>query len=80
VGIIYNSAFTGTSPNGLQFRTNGNIPRMVLSKDGFLNVGPGLNEDYRVRIDHNGELGLDIAGNSTDWELFAGKQRFKSFC
>lgn len=71
-GIVYNSLFTGTSANGLQFRTNGNVPRMVLSKDGFLNVGPGLNEDYRVRIDHNGELGLDIAGNATDWEIFAG--------
>jgi len=72
-GIVYNSSFTGTSSNGLQFRTNGNVPRMVLSKDGFLNVGPGLNEDYRIRLDHSSALGFDIANSSknTDWEFFA---------
>ena len=69
-GIIYNNPAT---LNGLQFRTNGNTTRMVLNKDGFLNVGAGVNEDYRVRIDHRDALGLDIANSlaGTDWEIFA---------
>ncbi len=80
-GIIYNSSFTGTSSNGLQFRTNGNIPRMVLSKDGFLNVGPGLNDDYRIRLDHSSALGFDIANSSknTDWEFFASTSGLNLF-
>ena len=74
-GIIYNSGFTSPTLNGLQFRTNGNIPRMVLTSEGKLGIGqtlsPGL---YRVRIDHGGATGgLDIASTviGTDWELLA---------
>jgi hypothetical protein len=72
-GIIYNSTFASPALNGLQFRTNGNFPRMILNKDGLLNVGPGKNDDYRVRIDNRDVLGLDIANSAanTDWEIFA---------
>jgi hypothetical protein len=44
---------------------------MILNKDGLLNVGPGKNDDYRVRIDNRDVLGLDIAnsGANTDWKF-----------
>lgn len=73
-GIFYNNPFSPGAQNGLQFRTNGNITRMVLTDEGMLNVGPGSNDDYRLFVNHSGELGLDIAnsGLGTDWELFAG--------
>lgn len=35
-GIVYN---TGSNLNGLQFRTNGNIPRMVVSNTGNVGIG-----------------------------------------
>ena len=38
-GIIYNSAFQGSAPNALQFRTNGNFPRMVLTAEGNVGIG-----------------------------------------
>jgi len=38
-GIIYNSAFQGSAPNALQFRTNSNLPRMVLTAGGNLGIG-----------------------------------------
>src|SRR5687768_17039291 len=38
-GIIYNNV---TNPNGLQFRTNGNTTRMVISNTG--NVGIGITD------------------------------------
>jgi len=38
-GIIYNSAFQGSAPNALQFRTNGNFPRMVLTAAGQVGIG-----------------------------------------
>lgn len=38
-GIIYNNAFQGSAPNALQFRTNGNFPRMVLTAEGNVGIG-----------------------------------------
>ncbi|HEY6976728.1 MAG TPA: tail fiber domain-containing protein [Chitinophagaceae bacterium] len=38
-GIIYNSSFAGGTPNALQFRTNGNTPRMVLTGAGNVGIG-----------------------------------------
>jgi hypothetical protein len=38
-GIIYNSSFAGGTPNALQFRTNGNFPRMVLTGAGNVGIG-----------------------------------------
>lgn len=75
-GIVYNSF---GSSNGLQFRTNGNVKRMALTKDGFLNIGPSANEDYIVQINQNGALGLDLLGNGTDWEFFAGSAGLSLF-
>lgn len=75
-GIVYNSF---GSSNGLQFRTNGNVTRMALTRDGFLNIGPSANEDYMVQINHNGNLGLDLVGNATDWEIFAGSTGLNLF-
>ena len=37
-GIVYNNA---SSPNGLQFRTNGNITRMIMSNIGDIGIGIG---------------------------------------
>lgn len=74
-GIVYNSGNT----NALQFRTDANITRMTLTKDGFLNVGPSANEDYMVQINHNGNLGLDLVGNGTDWEFFAANEGLQLF-
>lgn len=71
-GIIYNSG----SPRGFQFRTGGNITRMVLTKEGRLNVGSAADPSiYTLRVDETAtEFGLDIADptQGTDWELFAG--------
>jgi hypothetical protein len=76
-GIIYNSGFFGTAPKGLQFRTNGNIPRMVITSEGKVAVGPTLDPSiYRMKIDHagNGGFGIDFAnsGKNSDWEFFVG--------
>ena len=51
-GIIYNS---GRAANGLDFRTNGNVTRMVLTDDGSLNIGNqnGAN-GYRLAV--NGKI------------------------
>ena len=38
-GIVYNSAFQGSAPNALQFRTNGNFPRMILTAGGNVGIG-----------------------------------------
>jgi len=38
-GIIYNSGFLGSAPKALQFRTNGNFPRMVLTAEGNVGIG-----------------------------------------
>lgn len=74
-GIIYNSQFSGTKPNGMQFRTNGNIPRMVLTSEGKLALGPSLDPSiYRMKVDLANAFGFDIANSTfgTDWEIFAG--------
>jgi hypothetical protein len=64
-GIIYSSG------NDLQFRTNGNINRMILDRDGNLGIGadPG---DYKTKISHTSALGIDIENESSgdDWELY----------
>jgi len=83
-GIIYNSSFFGTKPDALQFRTNGNIPRMVLTSEGKLALGPTLDPSiYRMRIDHsgNGGFGFDLANSAskTDWEFFAGNSGLSLF-
>jgi hypothetical protein len=39
-GIVYNNTDPGPgTPNGLQFRTNGNTTRMVLTSSGFAGIG-----------------------------------------
>lgn len=80
-GIIYNSTFASSAKKGLQFRTNGNFPRMELDSNGLLNVGPLSNDDYRVRVDHRDVLGFDIANSSknTDWEFFADNNGLELF-
>lgn len=67
-GIIYNSS---SNFNGLQFRTNGNITQMTLTKDGNLGVGTSDPLPYKTKISH-GSFGLDIERTSTgdDWEFF----------
>ncbi|MEP7144678.1 MAG: tail fiber domain-containing protein, partial [Ferruginibacter sp.] len=66
-GIVYNNS---TNPNGLQFRNNGNITSMVLSKDGNLGVGTSTPTKYKAKISH-GNFGLLLENSSTseNWEL-----------
>ena len=83
-GIVYNSAFFGTKPKALQFRTNGNIPRMVLTSEGKLALGASLDPSiYRMRIDHsgNGGFGIDFANPpiNSDWEFFVGNSGLSLF-
>ncbi|MEO6720240.1 MAG: tail fiber domain-containing protein [Ferruginibacter sp.] len=66
-GIVYNNS---TNPNGLQFRANGNITNMVLSKDGNLAVGTATPTKYKAKINH-GNFGLLLQNSFTseNWEL-----------
>jgi hypothetical protein len=54
-GILYNSSST---PNGLQFRTNGNVIRMSLSNTGNLGIGT-TNPVSKLHI-RNGNSGADL--------------------
>jgi hypothetical protein len=72
-GIIYNSAGT---PKGLQFRTNGNIPWMILTQEGKLGLhtDPG---DYSLRIRQTNNVHcLDLLNELTgnDWNFFVDNQ------
>lgn len=76
-GIFYNSSFFGANPNGLQFRTNGNLPRMTLTSQGNLGIGTVNPENFKLKIIHGNSIGHGLAiENSTlagiEWELFAG--------
>ena len=77
-GIIYNNPGT---PNGMQFRTNGNATRMVLTSLGRLGIGnfdPGyiLDVNGRMRIragaDINNTAGLWLNNNSNALAAFVG--------
>ncbi len=70
-GIVYS---TPATLNGLQFRTNGNIPRMVLTDIGNLGVGTIDPGNYKLKIStsiNSIGFGLDIENASTNdnWEL-----------
>lgn len=76
-GIIYNSSFQGSAPNALQFRTNGNLPRMVVTAEGNVGVGTTNPENFRLKIIHgNGLLNGLAIENATapgiEWSLFTG--------
>ncbi len=58
-GIVYNNVAT---QNGLQFRTNGNITRMVLTKTQFLGIGV---TDPAFILDVNGRMRLRSDGQNT---------------
>ncbi len=66
-GLIYSNS---SAQNGLQFRTNGNVTRMVLTANGDLGVGTLSPDPYRAKISHS-SFGFDIENNSSldDWEL-----------
>lgn len=73
-GIVFNNT---AATQGLQFRTGGNITKMVLTANGNLGMGKTLDPGiYKLRIDHANAhgptAGLDIANTdrSTDWEFF----------
>jgi hypothetical protein len=79
-GIVYNNPGT---PNGLQFRTNGNATRMVLTSLGRLGIGnfdPGyiLDVNGRMRIragaDINNTAGIWLNNNSNFLTAFVGMQ------
>jgi flagellar hook assembly protein FlgD len=58
-GIVYNNSGT---PNGLQFRTAGNITRMTLSSSGNLALGTNTPFGYRLEV-HGQSLILNEGGN-----------------
>jgi Chaperone of endosialidase len=65
--IVYNNSGL---VDGFQFRTGGNVNRMVLTSTGNLGVGtlsPGL---YKTKVTHT-TFGLDIenANTADDWEM-----------
>lgn len=64
-GIVYNNPGT---PNGMQFRTNGNATRMVLTSLGRLGIG---NFDPGYILDVNGRMriraGADITNTAGIW-------------
>ena len=79
-GIIYNNPAT---PNGMQFRTNGNATQMVLTSLGRLGIGnfdPGyiLDVNGRMRIragaDINNTAGLWLNNNADALASFVGMQ------
>ena len=80
-GIVYNDV--SFNPNGFDFRTNGNISRMILDNAGNLGVGTTAPENYKLKISYNddnidasGQKGLDIEntsgnfGDRQDWEIY----------
>jgi hypothetical protein len=79
-GIVYNNPGT---PNGMQFRTNGNATRMVLTSLGRLGIGnfdPGyiLDVNRRMRIragaDINNTAGIWLNNNANALTAFMGMQ------
>ncbi|MEP7145287.1 MAG: tail fiber domain-containing protein, partial [Ferruginibacter sp.] len=77
-GIVYNSSAT---LGGLQFRINGNVTSMVLSKDGNLGVGTTDPLKYKEKISH-GSFGLDIENSATKdhWELVTYSTLLQLYC
>ncbi|HMJ45938.1 MAG TPA: tail fiber domain-containing protein [Ferruginibacter sp.] len=70
-GIIYN----GNGINGFQFRTNGNITRMVLDELGNLGLGTTDMGGDKMRVSHSdvsGGFGIQNASNLNHWELSLG--------
>ena len=57
-GIVYNNF---NNPNGLQFRTNGNATRMVITNTGYVGLG-NLNPAFILDI--NGRMRIRSGGNS----------------
>jgi hypothetical protein len=79
-GIIYNN--TGT-PNGLQFRVNGNVTRMVITNGGYMGIGasdPAYQLDIanRIRIRSGGNngvsAGLWLNNNANTEAAFIGME------
>jgi len=73
-GIIYNNSST---PDGLQFRTNGNITRMVIGNDGTAAIGTSFVNNARLYLIHSSteDVGIwsenDATGTDTRWGMFA---------
>lgn len=65
--IVYNN---NNTLDGFQFRTGGNVTRMVLTSIGNLGVGTLSPGSYKTKISHT-NFGLDIenANTADDWEL-----------
>jgi hypothetical protein len=72
--IIYNNS---SSPNGLQFKINGNKTGMVLTNAGKLGVGtpdPGI---YKLTVRHGGGIGeggisIENIGLLQNWDIYNG--------
>ncbi len=59
-GVIYNNTAT---PDGFQFRTNGNITRMVLTGAGDLGIGTGFTEPQAaVHVTGGADVGVNASG------------------
>ncbi len=70
-GLIYNNSST---TNGLQFRTNGNLIRMVLTNTGRLGIGtatPAAEAHILHGVGNDGNHGLRLqnSGNGKHWTL-----------
>ena len=65
--IVYNN---NTTVDGFQFRTGGNVNRMVLTSVGNLGVGTLSPGSYKTKVSHT-NFGFDIenANTADDWEL-----------
>src|SRR6266498_1986966 len=71
-GLIYNHSAT---PNGLQFRTNGNVTRMVLTNAGRLGIGtiaPAADVHFIHSTGEDGTHGfrLQNSSNGNQWTLY----------
>ena len=79
-GIIFNNAYT---VNGMQFRTNGNVTRMVLTEIGLVGIGnsnPGyiLDVNSRIRLRSGGSnvtsAGIWLNNNANTEAAFIGME------
>jgi len=85
-GVVYNS---GGTPDGLQFRTNGNATRMVIDGQGEVGIGttnPGapleINLGGRLlQIRNDGELvpGINLAGSGGNLGILRIRNKIEMF-
>lgn len=70
-GIIYNSSFFGSPSKSLEFRTNNNTPRMVITGNGNVGIGTTDPGNFKLKIVSGVTDGLALENSFAPgaWEI-----------